>query len=164
MLLENAALALWYAIAPMSIINNSTQLQTIILVSCWVNGILSTLVSLLILFRSMEGGSATEKRLLAVAPWLPLPPQADVRTSTTLVKTETRVEKINSFASQTLTANELQYAHTLSGAPDDEGQSPGSSKVRFSTGILPTEDRIREEPDLERMDKTPDEVEEKQEC
>jgi hypothetical protein len=42
--------------------------------SCWINGILSTVVSLLILFRSLDGSSPTVNTLRRYFPFLPLPP------------------------------------------------------------------------------------------
>lgn len=92
MLLENSGLCFWYGLAPLSIQNNSTQFQGIILVSCWVNGILSTLVALLILFRSLDGGSTAAQRLQNALPWLPLPPAVGLRNATSQ-RTQTRIEK-----------------------------------------------------------------------
>lgn len=145
MLLENAGLALWYGLAPLSITNNSTQFQSIILVSCWVNGILSTLVSLLILFRSMDGGSSIAKRLQAAMPWLPLPPQMDVR-NVTSIKTETRAEKSGMATSRV--TNETLWTHSL---PSDEGQSFGGGMVQFDLGShpLPTFDGAEFEETIE---------------
>ncbi|GAA6031075.1 hypothetical protein JCM8097_003992 [Rhodosporidiobolus ruineniae] len=74
MLLVNAALAAWLSATPISIEANSAQFQVEILVSCWLNGILSTVVSLLILFRSLDGSSPTVATLRRFFPFLPLPP------------------------------------------------------------------------------------------
>lgn len=44
-----------------------------------MNGILSTLVSLLILFRSLDGSNPAARRLQSLFPWLPLPPAVGLR-------------------------------------------------------------------------------------
>jgi len=84
MLLEGAATSLWYGLTPLSIKNNSAQFMSILLVSSYMNGVLSTLVSLLILFRSLDGSSTTAQRLQKAAPWLPLPPAVSAEGATTM--------------------------------------------------------------------------------
>ncbi|GAA5823636.1 hypothetical protein JCM11251_000705 [Rhodosporidiobolus azoricus] len=74
MLLVNCALAAWLGATPINIQTNSAQFQGEILVACWLNGILSTVVSLLILFRSLDGSSSTVSTLRHYLPFLPLPP------------------------------------------------------------------------------------------
>ncbi|GAA5902333.1 hypothetical protein JCM6882_000504 [Rhodosporidiobolus microsporus] len=74
MLLVNCALAAWLGATPINITTNSAQFQVEILVACWLNGILSTVVSLLILFRSLDGSSPTVSTLRRYLPFLPLPP------------------------------------------------------------------------------------------
>ncbi|GAA6031083.1 hypothetical protein JCM8097_003996 [Rhodosporidiobolus ruineniae] len=77
MLLVNAALELWQALTPLSFDRleyPSGQWQVEILVSCWLNGLLTTLVSLLLLFRSLDGSSPTVSTLQRLLPFLPLPP------------------------------------------------------------------------------------------
>ncbi|GAA6012095.1 hypothetical protein JCM10207_005126 [Rhodosporidiobolus poonsookiae] len=78
MLLVNAALAAWLAATPISITVNSSQFQVEILVACWLNSILSTAVSLLILFRSLDGSSPTVCTLRRYLPFLPLPPAISI--------------------------------------------------------------------------------------
>ncbi len=93
MLLEGSATSLWYGLTPLSIKNNSAQFMSILLVSCYMNGVLSTLVSLLILFRSLDGSSVTAQRLQRAAPWLPLPPAVSpgqATQNTTLMMKEAR--------------------------------------------------------------------------
>ncbi|ORY66950.1 hypothetical protein BCR35DRAFT_181006 [Leucosporidium creatinivorum] len=89
MLLESSALALWYGLAPLNIRASSVQFQTIILVACYMNGILSTLVSLLILFRSLDGSNPAARRLQALFPWLPLPPAVGLRGQETTLAQKT---------------------------------------------------------------------------
>lgn len=48
---------------------------------CYMNGVLSTLVSLLILFRSLDGSSPAARRLQALFPFLPLPPSVGLRSN-----------------------------------------------------------------------------------
>lgn len=55
-----------------------------------MNGILSTIVSLLILFRSLDGSNASARRLQNLLPWLPLPPAVGLRNETTQQKTDMR--------------------------------------------------------------------------
>ncbi|GAA5855698.1 hypothetical protein JCM8547_001649 [Rhodosporidiobolus lusitaniae] len=78
MLLVNAALTAWLGATPISISTNSAQFQVEILVSCWLNGILTTVVSLLILFRSLDGSSPTVATLRRYFPFLPLPPAISI--------------------------------------------------------------------------------------
>ena len=60
---------------------------------CYMNGILSTLVSLLILFRSLDGSNPAARRLQSLLPWLPLPPAVGLRgQETTLAQTQKTVE------------------------------------------------------------------------
>ncbi|KAM0788781.1 hypothetical protein ACM66B_002871 [Microbotryomycetes sp. NB124-2] len=89
MLLENAAMLFWYALAPLEIKADSAQFQTIVIVSCWLNGVLSALVSLLLLFRSLDGSNDLAKRLYRIAPWLPLPPAVGVRSNETTIQQKT---------------------------------------------------------------------------
>jgi hypothetical protein len=59
-----------------------------------MNGVLSTLVSLLILFRSLDGSSALVQRVQGIVPWLPLPPAVSIRgNETTLVQKPPPIEK-----------------------------------------------------------------------
>lgn len=54
-----------------------------------MNGILSTLVSLLILFRSLDGSNPAACRLQALFPWLPLPPAVGLRGQETTLAQKT---------------------------------------------------------------------------
>ncbi|BGP15243.1 hypothetical protein JCM10213_000714 [Rhodosporidiobolus nylandii] len=78
MLLVNAALTAWLGATPISIEANSSQFQIEILVSAWLNGIFTTLVSALILFRSLDGSSTTVCTLRKYLPFLPLPPAISI--------------------------------------------------------------------------------------
>ncbi|ORY75055.1 hypothetical protein BCR35DRAFT_325899 [Leucosporidium creatinivorum] len=94
MLLESSTLALCYALTPRTLVSNAAQFQTIILTACYMNGVLSTLVSLLILFRSFDGSSAIVRRLQALFPWLPLPPAVSLRgNEATLVQKPAPVDR-----------------------------------------------------------------------
>ncbi|GAA5923546.1 hypothetical protein JCM3775_000425 [Rhodotorula graminis] len=75
MLVVNAGLTFWLGVTPLSITSNSAQFQVEILVACWFNGTLSTVVAILILFRSLDGGSHTVYILRRVLPFLPFPPE-----------------------------------------------------------------------------------------
>ncbi|KAM0745852.1 hypothetical protein T439DRAFT_330307 [Meredithblackwellia eburnea MCA 4105] len=85
MLLENAGLSLWYALTPATFPTDGVQFQAIILVSCYCNGVLQALVSLLILFRSIDGGHHTTRQLKKVFPFLPFPPPVGLQGGTTTV-------------------------------------------------------------------------------
>ncbi|BGP23797.1 proteophosphoglycan ppg4 [Rhodotorula toruloides] len=74
MLLVNAGIAFWLGVSPLSLMTNSAQL----LVACWLNGILSTVVALLILFRSLDGSSPIVQRLRCYLPFLPFPPAISI--------------------------------------------------------------------------------------
>lgn len=61
---------------------------------CYMNGVLSTFVSLLILFRSLDGSSALVQRVQEILPWLPLPPAVSLRgNEATLVQKPSPVDK-----------------------------------------------------------------------
>ena len=75
MLAVNAGLTFWLGVTPLSITSNSAQFQVEILVACWLNGTLSTVVAILILFRSLDGGSHTVFILRRALPFLPFPPE-----------------------------------------------------------------------------------------
>ncbi|GAA5855691.1 hypothetical protein JCM8547_001647 [Rhodosporidiobolus lusitaniae] len=88
LLAVNAALEIWQAATPLDLRYPSGQWQVQILASCWLNGILSTLVSLLLLFRSLD---ATSSPLLSSLrhhlPFLPFPPPV-TPTARSLITTE----------------------------------------------------------------------------
>lgn len=75
MLAVNAGLTFWLGVTPLSITSNSAQFQVEILVACWLNGTLSTLVAILILLRSLDGGSHTVYVLRRFLPFVPFPPE-----------------------------------------------------------------------------------------
>ncbi|GAA5851838.1 hypothetical protein JCM9279_001903 [Rhodotorula babjevae] len=82
MLLVNAALALWQAVTPLDLSYPSGQFQVEILVSCWLNGLLSTLVALLLLFRSLDATTSPFLSLLrSHLPFLPFPPSVSLSPS-----------------------------------------------------------------------------------
>ncbi|GAA5855711.1 hypothetical protein JCM8547_001653 [Rhodosporidiobolus lusitaniae] len=78
MVLVNTALQAWQAATRLDLRYPSGQFQVQVLACCWLNGILSTLVSLLLLFRSLD---STSSPLLAslrrTLPFLPFPPPAN---------------------------------------------------------------------------------------
>lgn len=62
-----------------------------------MNGVLSTLVSLLILFRSLDGSSTIVQQVQRIFPWLPLPPAVSLRgTEATLVQKPSPMDKEHS--------------------------------------------------------------------
>ncbi|GAA5923545.1 hypothetical protein JCM3775_000424 [Rhodotorula graminis] len=82
MLLVNAALDLWQAVTPLDLSYPSGQFQVEILVSCWLNGLLSTLVALLLLFRSLDATTSPFLSLLrSHLPFLPFPPSVSLSPS-----------------------------------------------------------------------------------
>ncbi|GAA5970515.1 hypothetical protein JCM11641_007334 [Rhodosporidiobolus odoratus] len=88
MLLSNAGLQLWQALTPLDLRYPSGQFQIETLASCWLNGILSTLVALLLLFRSLDATSSSIlSSLRHHLPFLPFPP-AVTPTACSLVTTE----------------------------------------------------------------------------
>ncbi|SCZ96679.1 BZ3500_MvSof-1268-A1-R1_Chr4-4g07545 [Microbotryum saponariae] len=88
MLLSNTFLSYSLAATPVSIILNSGQVQDIALIGAWINSVLSFLVAILILFRSLgDGSNALPKRLRRFAAYLPLPPTTTMTTRTTSVTT-----------------------------------------------------------------------------
>ncbi|KAK4055683.1 hypothetical protein OIV83_000229 [Microbotryomycetes sp. JL201] len=136
MLVENAAMLFWYALAPLEIKADSAQFQTIVIVSCWLNGVLSALVSLLLLFRSLDGSNNVAKRLYQVAPWLPLPPAVGVRNNETTVQQKT-VFGDNGASSGGLTTVAEKEAYGKKDEEQDlEAASPYSHGVvhRFELG------------------------------
>ncbi|GAA5902329.1 hypothetical protein JCM6882_000503 [Rhodosporidiobolus microsporus] len=75
MLLVNAGLDIWQAATRLNLQMSTQQFQVETLVSCWLNGILCTIVAFLLLFRSLDATSspflsALRKHL----PFLPFPP------------------------------------------------------------------------------------------
>ncbi|GAA5889598.1 hypothetical protein JCM8208_001069 [Rhodotorula glutinis] len=82
MLLVNAALDLWQAVTPLDLSYPSGQFQVEILVSCWLNGLLSTLVALLLFFRSLDATTSPFLSLLrSHLPFLPFPPSVSLSPS-----------------------------------------------------------------------------------
>lgn len=115
LLTEAAATSLWYGLTPLSIKQDSAQFQTIILVSCYLNGVLSMFVSLLILFRSLDGSSVSAQRLQRAAPWLPLPPAVSPEAATQMTTgvfaaTEQRDSPYESSAGSTLAMSPMMEA------------------------------------------------------
>ncbi|GAA5955077.1 hypothetical protein JCM3765_003185 [Sporobolomyces pararoseus] len=82
MLVQNAAFQLWKGVTPLTLQTPSAQFQADILVSAWMNSILSSIVAVLILFRSLDGSSPLVTRLKSKFPFLPLPPSLETATST----------------------------------------------------------------------------------
>lgn len=99
LLLVNSGLHLWKGLTPLKLrvpsartylllsytlrrlltrsLLDQPEFQTDILVSGWVNSILSTVVAILILLRSLDGSSPMIIRLKASFPILPLPPSLE---------------------------------------------------------------------------------------
>ncbi|GAA5927866.1 uncharacterized protein JCM15063_006020 [Sporobolomyces koalae] len=74
MLIANASLQLWKGLTPLTLQSPSTQFQADILISGWVNSLLSIIVSFLILLRSLDGSAPLVVRLKEICRFLPLPP------------------------------------------------------------------------------------------
>ncbi|SCV71906.1 BQ2448_4600 [Microbotryum intermedium] len=74
MLLVNAALSLCFEKKPISFSKSEARFRSIVLISAWSNSTLSTLVAILVLFRSFDGSDAGARALIKIAPWAPLPP------------------------------------------------------------------------------------------
>ncbi|GAA5994137.1 uncharacterized protein JCM10292_001894 [Rhodotorula paludigena] len=90
MLLVNAGLNLWQAATPLDLRYPSGQFQVEILISCWLNGILATLVSLLLLFRSLDASTSwLVSQLRRRLPFLPFAPSLHLTPATrSLITTE----------------------------------------------------------------------------
>ncbi|KAK4056600.1 hypothetical protein OIO90_002448 [Microbotryomycetes sp. JL221] len=109
MLVANSAMLFWYAFAPLEITANSAQFQTIIIVSCWLNGVLSALVSLLLLFRSLDGGNLLARKLQQLGPWLPLPPAIGIRAGQdTTIQQKTVFGEVDESTEGVSTVNEKE--------------------------------------------------------
>ncbi|SCV71023.1 BQ2448_3785 [Microbotryum intermedium] len=74
MLIINSGLSFSSAANPLHIGDNSGRVQIITLVAAWINVSLSTVVAILILFRSLSGSPEVTLRVKEWAPWLPLAP------------------------------------------------------------------------------------------
>ncbi|BGO90668.1 hypothetical protein NBRC10512_000233 [Rhodotorula toruloides] len=82
MLLVNAGIDLWQATTRVDLRYPSGQFIVEILISCWMNGILSTAVALLLLFRSLDASTSPFLTLLRHRlPFLPFPPPPAVTCS-----------------------------------------------------------------------------------
>ncbi|GAA6031081.1 hypothetical protein JCM8097_003995 [Rhodosporidiobolus ruineniae] len=127
MLLINAALELWQALTPLDLRYPSGQWQVEILVSCWLNGILTTLVALLLLFRSLDSASSPLlARLRTALPFLPFPPPVSPAAKS-LITTEPPRFAVYGGGSMPL----LERMGTLTiqeGEDEDEGRRVGSSR------------------------------------
>ncbi|GJN89740.1 hypothetical protein Rhopal_002729-T1 [Rhodotorula paludigena] len=95
MLVVNAGLTLWLGFTPLSIETDSAQFQVEILVACWLNGTLSTVVALLILFRSLDGGSATVQTLRRYLPFLPFPPPISITDPSRATTREAKASRLD---------------------------------------------------------------------
>ncbi|BGP07103.1 hypothetical protein JCM10049v2_002933 [Rhodotorula toruloides] len=90
MLLVNAGIDLWQATTRVDLRYPSGQFIVEILISCWMNGILSTAVALLLLFRSLDASTSPFLTLLRHRlPFLPFPPAVTCSNATrSLITTE----------------------------------------------------------------------------
>ncbi|KDE02962.1 hypothetical protein MVLG_06528 [Microbotryum lychnidis-dioicae p1A1 Lamole] len=77
MLVSNTVLAYRTASIHISLVHNSGEVQAIALIGAWINSILSFLVAILILFRSLEGSNALTNWLRRFAPLLTSPTYDD---------------------------------------------------------------------------------------
>ena len=89
---------------------------------CWLNGILSTLVSLLLLFRTLDGSNAWARQLHKIAPWLPLPPAVGLRGQ------ETTTQQKTQFGGETMDQSTSTREKELSSVTDS------SSNGQWQTG------------------------------
>ncbi|SCZ98363.1 BZ3500_MvSof-1268-A1-R1_Chr7-1g09111 [Microbotryum saponariae] len=74
MLLFNSGLSFWSAAKPIHLGDDYRQVQEITIVAGWINVSLSTIVAVLILFRSLSGSPEVTLKVKNWAPWLPLAP------------------------------------------------------------------------------------------
>ncbi|SGY80154.1 BQ5605_C008g05313 [Microbotryum silenes-dioicae] len=82
MLLFNSGLSFWSAAKPIHLGNNYRPVQNMTIVAAWINVILSTIVAVLILFRSLSGSPEVTLKVKSWAPWLPLAPTSTSPTTT----------------------------------------------------------------------------------
>ncbi|GAA6061399.1 hypothetical protein JCM10212_000659 [Sporobolomyces blumeae] len=82
LLCAETGLALWKGFTSVTYETPSAQFMTNVLLSGWLNSLLSTLVSLLILFRSLDGSSPLVDRLRTLLPFVPFPPSLERRSPT----------------------------------------------------------------------------------
>ncbi|KAL8279951.1 hypothetical protein RQP46_007532 [Phenoliferia psychrophenolica] len=85
MMLDNIGLSLWYALSPVTFPTASARFQLILLVSSYINGVLQACVSLLILFRSLDGSAPSTRKMAKLLPFLPLPPAVGLQGGTSTV-------------------------------------------------------------------------------
>ncbi|GAA5883287.1 hypothetical protein JCM16303_007346 [Sporobolomyces ruberrimus] len=148
MLLQNAGFQLWKGLIPLSLVVPSTQFQADILIGGWMNSVLSTLVSILILFRSLDGSSPLVIRLKARLRFLPFPPSLEPnktddnqgpRKDRFLTATSVHHLKpdIARLRSDTSSAERLTYRSEVGQATSKSSKrtSDGSSSSKFVTGI-----------------------------
>ncbi|BGP23781.1 proteophosphoglycan ppg4 [Rhodotorula toruloides] len=90
LLLVNAGIDLWQATTRMDLRYPSGEFIVEMLISCWMNGILSTVVALLLLFRSLDASTSPFLTLLRHRlPFLPFPPAVTCSNATrSLITTE----------------------------------------------------------------------------
>ncbi|SGZ22732.1 BQ5605_C022g09534 [Microbotryum silenes-dioicae] len=133
MLVSNTVLAYRTASIHISLVHNSGEVQAIALIGAWINSILSFLVAILILFRSLEGSNALTNLLRRFAPYLPLPPTTTTTTTTrtTSVMTSYIQKSLMGVSIDVSTSVMVSNANFL-----DERRSE-----KMSATMMPQEDR-----------------------
>ncbi|GAA5844647.1 hypothetical protein JCM3766R1_005973 [Sporobolomyces carnicolor] len=85
LLMAEIGLLFWKGFTKVGYETPSSQFKAELLISGWLNSLMMTLVSLLILFRSLDGSSPLVDRLRRVLPFVPFPPSLERRGNGTSV-------------------------------------------------------------------------------
>ncbi|GAA6008933.1 hypothetical protein JCM11491_003839 [Sporobolomyces phaffii] len=84
LLMAEIGLLFWKGFTKVGFETPSSQFKAEILLSGWLNSLLMTLVSLLILFRSLDGSSPLVDKLRTYLPFVPFPPSLERRGGTSI--------------------------------------------------------------------------------
>ncbi|GAA5828691.1 hypothetical protein JCM5353_008503 [Sporobolomyces roseus] len=84
LLVAEIGLLFWKGFTKQGFEAPSSQFKAEILLAGWLNSLLMTLVSLLILFRSLDGSSPLVDRLRTYLPFVPFPPSLERRNGTSV--------------------------------------------------------------------------------
>ncbi|GAA5955076.1 hypothetical protein JCM3765_003184 [Sporobolomyces pararoseus] len=84
LLMGEIGLLFWKGFTKVGYETPSSQFKAELLISGWLNSLLMTLVSLLILFRSLDGSSPLVDKLRTYLPFIPFPPSLERRNGTSI--------------------------------------------------------------------------------
>ncbi|GAA5883284.1 hypothetical protein JCM16303_007345 [Sporobolomyces ruberrimus] len=84
LLMAEIGLLFWKGFTKVGYETPSSQFKAELLISGWLNSLLMTLVSLLILFRSLDGSSPLVDTLRTYLPFVPFPPSLERRNGTSV--------------------------------------------------------------------------------